>query len=87
MAITFPRVPPRYTQNTTVAFEAELNGVPVTCEISGEALMDHFGATALDGAHLVASFEFNRGIIEATARAVLPARAPVGRCLLVSTDF
>jgi hypothetical protein len=87
MAITFPRVPPRCTQNTTVAFEGELNGVPVTCEISGEALMDHFGATAWDSAHLVASFELNRGIIDAAASAVLPARAPAGRCLLVSADF
>jgi hypothetical protein len=87
MTITFPHVPPRYTQNTTVAFEAEMNGVPMTCEISGEALMDHFGASAWDGAHLVASFEVNRGIIEAAARAALPARGHTGRCLLVSADF
>lgn len=87
MAITFPRVPSHYTQYTTVAFVAEMNGVRVTCEISGEALMDHFGATAWDGARMVASFEQNRGLIEAAARAVLPTRASTGRCLLVSADF
>lgn len=87
MAITFVQTAPRYTPSTTVAFDAELDGVHVVCEISAEALDDHFGAGSLDADALVAAFERNRAIIEAAARSKLPRRAPVERCLLVSTDF
>lgn len=87
MTITFLPNAPRSTPNTTVAFDAEYNGAHVICEISAEALDDHFGAISLSDTDLVAAFEGNRGIIEAAARGVLPHRAPTGRCFLVSADF
>lgn len=76
-----------YTPNTTVAFPAEFNGIDVTCEISAEALQNHFGVRSANGADLVAAFEANRAAIEAVAREKLPQRIPAGRCLLVSADF
>ncbi|MGH8376797.1 MAG: DUF1488 domain-containing protein, partial [Pseudomonas sp.] len=87
MAIHFSNTPGLYTQNTTVAFRAQLNGVDVTCEISTEALQDHFSARSARGADLVAAFDANRPVIEAVAREKLPQRIPAGRCLLVSADF
>lgn len=87
MAIHFPNKSSVYTANTTVAFPAQINGVDVTCEISTEALQDHFGVGSAYGPDLVAAFEANRAVIEAVAREKLPQRAPMGRCLLVSADF
>ncbi len=87
MPIQFPNKPAIYTTNTTVAFLAVLNGVDVTCEISTEALCDHFGAVSIKGIDLVAAFDRNRAVIESVARSVLPQRAPAGRCLLVTADF
>ncbi|MCM3583754.1 DUF1488 domain-containing protein [Ralstonia pickettii] len=87
MPVHFPKTRGVYTPNTTVAFPAQLNGVDVTCEISAEALEDHFGARSTAGDDLVAAFEANRPAIEAVARVRLPQRIPTGRCLLVSTDF
>nr|WP_063791585.1 DUF1488 domain-containing protein [Burkholderia ambifaria] len=87
MAVHFYNMPGIYTQNMTVAFRAQFNGVDVTCEISTEALQDHFGAQSASGADLVFAFEANRPVIEDIARVKLPQRIPAGRCLLVSTDF
>lgn len=87
MPIHFPTTPGVYTPNNTVAFAAQINGVDVTCEISVEALEDHFGARSTRGTDLVAAFEANRTAIEAVARVKLPQRIPAGRCLLVSADF
>lgn len=87
MAVHFYNTPGIYTQNTTVAFRGQFNGVDVTCEISMEALQDHFGAHSANGADLVFAFEANRSAIEAVAREKLPQRIPIGRCVLVSADF
>ena len=87
MSLVFPNLPARYTPSSTVAFDAHFNGDRVICEISAEALLDHFGARSRSGADLVTTFERNRGLIEAAARAVLVVRAPTGRCLLISADF
>ena len=87
MAIQFSKLPAVYTQNTTVAFLAKINGIDATCEISGEALRDHFGAKSMVGSELLIAFEANRGLIESAASAVMPNRAPTGKCLLFSTDF
>lgn len=87
MAIYFSNVRAVYTPNTTVAFPAKMNGIDLTCEISGEALFDHFGSKSMAGDDMLAAFEASHGLIEAAASAVLPHRAPTGRCLLVSTDF
>lgn len=71
---------------------ARLHALPigrnrVICEISAEALNDHFGALSLSGVDLVAAFERNRDVIEETARAMLPVKTWVGRCLLVSAEL
>lgn len=87
MPINFPNARGVYTQNTTVAFPAQVNGIDVNCEISAEALEDHFGARSANGSDLLAAFEANRSAIEAVARVKLPQRIPTGRCLLVSADF
>lgn len=86
MAIHFPNEEPTYTQKTTVAFPALLNGVMATCEISAEALMDHFGAETIRAADLIAAFKSHRWAIENAARLKLPLTA-TDRCLIVSADF
>jgi hypothetical protein len=85
--VHFPQVEPTYTVNTTVAFQAVIDGENVTCEISEEALHDHFGAKSLKGPDLVAAFIANRVSIEAVARVRIPARHAAGRALLVTADF
>jgi hypothetical protein len=87
MVIHFSAKPATYTPNTTVAFPAMVDGIEVMCEISAEALADHFEAVSMRGADLVAAFQGHRAEVEAMARAVLPQRLPSGRCLLVSQDF
>jgi hypothetical protein len=86
MAIHFPNEEPTYTQRTTVAFPALLNGVSVSCEISTEALMDHFGAKTINKADLIAAFKSNRSAIENAVRNKLPITSS-DRCLIVSADF
>lgn len=41
MKIEFPNAPASPTVNTTIAFAAVVDGEPLTCEISAEALQDH----------------------------------------------
>lgn len=86
MAIYFPKEEPTYTQRTTVAFPALLNDVSVSCEISAEALMDHFGARTINASYLIAAFKFYRLAIENAARLKLPHTA-TNRCLIVTADF
>ncbi|MBU1978398.1 MAG: DUF1488 domain-containing protein [Gammaproteobacteria bacterium] len=83
----FPPTEPTYTPNTTIAFEAVVDGVMASFEISEEALMDHFGATSRSAAELVRSFKANRPAIEAIAKIKLPERLSAGRPLLVFADF
>ena len=85
--IHFPQTEPTYTQPTTVAFEAVVDGQRVTCEISEEALMDHFGAKSRRAVDLVDAFKGNRAAIEAVGRLKLPARIAAGRGLLITEDF
>ncbi|MCC8397322.1 DUF1488 domain-containing protein [Paraburkholderia sp. MMS20-SJTR3] len=87
MKIQFPAKPAIYTENTTVAFQALVDGEALTREVSTEALQDHFGATTAYGSDLVATFEANRAAIEAVAMAKLPQRVDAGRYLLTSADF
>jgi hypothetical protein len=87
MAIHFSNKPGVYTQNTTVSFPAQINGVDEVCEITMEALQDHFGAKSANAVDLLSAFGTNRAAIEAVARVNLPQRILTGRCLLVSADF
>lgn len=40
--VHFAQVGPVYTRNDTVAFQRVVEGQTATCEISAEALRDHF---------------------------------------------
>jgi hypothetical protein len=88
MTIRFHHRRATYTPATTVAFPANINGVEQVCEISADALQDHFGATSNLGFDLVEAFENNRASIERMAVAVIPqVMAKRGRCLLEASDF
>lgn len=54
-----------------VAFEANVEGRPVWCSVSLDALNDHFGNTGTSSHDLLQSFEANRPKIEAAARDAL----------------
>lgn len=84
MDIIFSNDEPVYTVNTTVAFPAEVGGVKAICEISEEALQDHFGATTNSAADLIGAFKSHRATIEDGARRKY---APGPRWLLKSEDF
>ena len=86
MAISFPDQPGLYTPNTTIGFPALVNGVIVNCEISTEALQDHFGARSTDSKELQRAFESGKGVIVEAARKRLEIDAD-RRCLLVTSDF
>jgi hypothetical protein len=54
-----------------VRFTAEVDGVPLACAISAEALEDHFGAPSTLEAELLAAFEAGRERILAVCTHVL----------------
>ncbi|RQR57749.1 DUF1488 domain-containing protein [Burkholderia sp. Bp9002] len=56
--VTFPDVPPVFDGATlALRFVAEVDGTPVDCAITAEALEDHFGARSALEAELRAAFE------------------------------
>jgi len=85
--VHFPRTPPAYTPNDTVAFQVVIDGQLATAEISSEALQDHFGAAGRGGRDLLEAFNAHRAAIEAVGRVKLPGRVSAGRGLLVTADF
>ncbi|HEY1609936.1 MAG TPA: DUF1488 domain-containing protein [Paraburkholderia sp.] len=54
-----------------VAFEANVEGRPVWCSVSLDALNDHFGDACTSAHDLLQSFEMHRSKIEAAARDAL----------------
>ena len=86
MTIFFPDEWHLNPLNTCLEFRAEVDGVRRMCEISSEALSDHFGAANHRNAELLAAFERGRTVIYEVARARLIAD-PTGRCLLISAHF
>lgn len=54
-----------------VAFEANVEGRPVWCSVSMDALNHHFGNTGTSAHDLILSFEAHRPRIEAAARRAL----------------
>jgi len=69
MEIRFPADAPAYRDsNLTVVFPALVNGEPVPCAISVEALEDHFGAYSEDLDGWLRAFDAGRPHIEAVAR-------------------
>ncbi|ALE54496.1 DUF1488 domain-containing protein [Paraburkholderia sp. SIMBA_055] len=69
MEIRFPAGAPAYRDsNLTVVFSALVDGEPVPCAISVEALEDHFGAHSEDEEGWMRAFDAGRPRIEAVAR-------------------
>jgi hypothetical protein len=69
MEIRFPADAPAYRgSNLTVVFPALVDGEPVPCAISVEALEDHFGAYSEDLEGWMRAFDAGRTHIEAVAR-------------------
>ena len=69
MEIRFPADAPAYRDsNLTVVFRALVDGEPVPCAISVEALKDHFGAYTEDLDGWMRAFDAGRPRIEAVAR-------------------
>jgi hypothetical protein len=69
MEIRFPADAPAYRDsNLTVVFGALVDGEPVPCAISVEALEDHFGAPSEDRDGWMRAFDEGRPRIEAVAR-------------------
>jgi hypothetical protein len=69
MEIRFPAGAPAYRDsNLTVVFSALVDGEPVPCAISVEALEDHFGARSEDLEGWMRAFDAGRPRIEAVAR-------------------
>lgn len=87
----FFRAPkPRYdVDRDVVTFEAEALGSKVTCEITGEALADHFEAAGRGGGERLESFFRNRSAIEGLSRSKYlesPVEEP-GKILITSADI
>jgi hypothetical protein len=69
MDLTFPDAQARYDfDRDVVSFSGEALGRPVRCEVSREALDDHFGADGLDKKGRLDSFQRNRSRIELMAK-------------------
>jgi hypothetical protein len=94
MNISFPHDKPGiYSLNKSVAFPAIVDGKNISCEISEEALEQHFKGHPPDDytkqeydAAMVAAFEAARDQIEATAAKHL-GKNPDGVCFLTPDDF
>ena len=69
MRITFPDDNPDFNGSSlTVQFMAQVDGEPVVCAITAEALEDHFGAYSEDLEGWMRAFDAGRPHIEAVAR-------------------
>lgn len=69
MKISFPDlVMPKLTVMGTVSFQSIVNDEYIWCEISCEALRDHFGACSMDEDDLLDSFHKNKEEILQTTR-------------------
>ena len=80
------RVMPKVTAIGTVSFQVLVDGAYLWCEISCEALCDHFGALSMDTEDLLHAFHTGRMKIEATTRRCLEENG--GRpILLMVVDF
>jgi hypothetical protein len=72
MHIHFPQESPEYcARDLVVAFTAIVNGEPVQCAITAEALEDHFSAVSLRESDLISAFDAHRIAIEHAAQRML----------------
>lgn len=86
MDIHFPGDLPEYlAEEPRLSFWARVDGKPVHCAISAEALEDYFGAASLREADLVAAFVKHRSAIETAAAALLEANR--GTAVLLHSGY
>ncbi|AKM38646.1 MULTISPECIES: DUF1488 domain-containing protein [Burkholderia] len=72
MQIHFTNEKPEYSgRDLMLAFTALVNGERVQCQITAEALEDHFGAASPRFEDMVGAFDQHRDRIEAAARRLL----------------
>jgi hypothetical protein len=72
MQITFSDALPEYSScEHSLSFAAMVDGQPVRCLITLEALEDHYGAISSDAEDLIGAFGLQRSRIEAAARRLL----------------
>ena len=72
LSVTYPDDPPTFDgAQMVVRFTAEVDGVPLACAITAEALEDHFGAPSTLEAELLAAFAAGRDRILAMCTRVL----------------
>jgi hypothetical protein len=83
----FADAPPRYNfSHDTVMFEAQAGRERVLCQISREALEDHFGADGLTSNGRLEVFRKHRHEIEEMARVIYLHRpVPADRAVLITT--
>jgi len=87
MEISFPNlVMPKVTAMGTISFQTMVDGEYLWCEISCEALRDHFGAVSMDGNDLLYAFHMCKAEILQTTRDYLKINGghPV---LLMTVNF
>ena len=87
MEISFPNlVMPKVTAIGTISFQTMVDGEYLWCEISFEALRDHFGAASLNGNDLLYTFHSCKAEIHQATRDCLKINdgRPV---LLMTADF
>ncbi|MBU6491983.1 MAG: DUF1488 family protein [Burkholderiales bacterium] len=69
MKIQFPPDEPTYNcEDMTIEFVAKIDGHPVTCAVTAEALEDHFGAASMRVDDLLQAFRTGRARIDDLAR-------------------
>ncbi|MGF6965043.1 hypothetical protein OKW43_002048 [Paraburkholderia sp. WC7.3g] len=79
MQITFPDDEPTFDgANLTVRFLACVDGEPVVCAITAEALEDHFGAESALEAALMAAFDKGRQRIRSVCAEALDQNKGAG---------
>lgn len=72
MEISFPNfVPPKLTAMGTISFQTLVDGEYMWCEITCEALRDHFGAVSMNGNDLLYTFHTFQSEIQHVARQCL----------------
>ncbi|RFU45293.1 DUF1488 domain-containing protein [Paraburkholderia sp. DHOC27] len=72
MHIHFPQESPEYcARDLVVAFTAVVDGAPVQCAVTAEALEDHFSAQSLREGDLLSAFDSHRRAIEHAAQRML----------------
>lgn len=86
MQITFDNTEPEYSYDDhTLCFTARVDGEPVLCEVTLEALLDHYGAASSRAEDMIGAFGLQRTRIEAAARRLLTETR--ARCAVLRSGY